>query len=71
MLLLRLDLQNLLKVYGYLQNIIHGDLDLKEWEILSTAQKNGIREAINELDEGGGIAHEKVISKYRKKHSDA
>ena len=59
------------KVYGYLQNIIHGDKDLKEWENLSAAQKKGIREAITELDEDGGIVHEKVISKYRKKHSDA
>lgn len=66
-----LESSKLEKVYGYVQNIIHGDKDLKEWEILSTAQKKGIREAITELDEGGGAVHEKVISKYRKKHSDA
>ena len=66
-----LESSKLEKVYGYLQNIIHGDKDLKEWESLSTAQKKGIREAITELDEGGGVVHEEVISKYRKKHSDA
>ena len=65
-----LESSKLEKVYGYLQNIIHGDKDLREWETLSVIQKRGIREAIIELDEEGGIVHEKVISKYRKKHSD-
>ena len=65
-----LESSKLEKVYGYLQNIIHGDKDLREWETLSVIQKRGIREAITELDEEGGIVHEKVISKYRKKHSD-
>ena len=65
-----LESSKLEKVYGYLQNIIHGDKDLREWETLSVIQKRGIREAITELDKEGGIVHEKVISKYRKKHSD-
>lgn len=59
------------EVYNYLQNFVRGEMDIEEWESLSTAQKQGIKGAINELNESGGIVHEKVISKYRKKYSDA
>ena len=59
------------EIYGYLQNYIHGEKDLRDWENLSYAQQEGLKEAISELDEGKGIVHEEVISKYRKKFSDA
>ncbi len=66
-----LEISKLKEVYGYLQNIIQGEKDIKEWESLSLAQKTGIKEAIDELNEGKGIVHEEVISKYRKKYRDA
>jgi hypothetical protein len=62
---------NLQELYGYLQNYIRGTKDLNEWDSLSLAQQQGIKEAISDLDEGKSIVHEDVIEKYRKKYSDA
>jgi hypothetical protein len=39
--------------------------------LMSSAQKQGILDAIDELNDGQGIPHEKVISKIRKRYSDA
>jgi hypothetical protein len=59
------------EVYGYLQNFLRGDKDLGDWEILSVAQKEGLKDAIKDLDAGKGVVHEDVISKYRKKYPNA
>jgi hypothetical protein len=59
------------EVYGYLQNFLRSDKDLNDWDILSAAQKDGIQNAIDDLDAGKGIVHEDVISKYRKKYPNA
>ena len=58
------------EVYGYLQNFVRGEKDVDEWSTLSYNQQQGLIEAIDELNEGLGISHEKVISKFRKKYSD-
>ena len=50
------------EVYGYLQNFLRGDKDLRDWEILSVAQKEGLKNAIKDLDAGKGVVHEDVIS---------
>ena len=44
--------------------------ELDEWNDLSSEQQQGILDAIEELNNGKGIPHEQVISKYRKKYSD-
>lgn len=59
------------ELYGFVQNYIRGSKDFEEWDSLSLAQKEGIKEAIKDLDKGVGLVHEEVIAKYRKKHSDA
>ena len=59
------------EVYGYLQNLLRGDKELGDWGILSVAQKEGLKEAIKDLDAGKGVVHEDVISKYRKKYPNA
>ena len=66
-----LEKSRLQEVYGYLQNLIRGGQDLDEWNALSSQQQQGILEAIKELNDGKGVVHEDVISKYRKKFSDA
>ena len=66
-----LEKSKLQEVYGYLQNFVRGEKDLDEWNSLSSLQKQGILDAIDELDTGSGIPHEKVISKFRNKYSDA
>ena len=59
------------EIYGYVQNYIRGNKDIDEWDSLSLAQQEGIKEAINNLNSGVGVVHEEVITKYRKKYSDA
>jgi hypothetical protein len=58
------------EVYGYLQNFVRGEKDLDDWNSLTYTQQQGLIEAIDELNDGQGIPHEKVISKFRKKYSD-
>ena len=58
------------EVYGYLQNFVRGESDINEWDTLTYNQQQGLTEAVDELNEGLGISHEKVISKFRKKYSD-
>ena len=59
------------EIYGYLQNFVRGEKEIDEWSILSYAQQQGLLEAIDELNEGQGIPHEEVISKFRKRYSNA
>ena len=59
------------EVYGYLQNFVRGEKEVDEWSILSYAQQQGLLEAIDELNEGKGTPHEEVISKFRKRYSNA
>jgi hypothetical protein len=65
-----LEESKLQEVYGFLQNFVRGEKDLDEWDDLNSAQKQGILDAIEELNDGKGILHESVIAKYRKKYSD-
>jgi hypothetical protein len=59
---------NLEEFYGVLLNFIQGKRNLEEWDNLSLAEKEGIYRAIDQIDSGKGILHEKVIKKYRKKY---
>ena len=56
------------EVYGFLQNFLRSDKDIDDWDILTVSQKEGLQNAINDLDAGEGIVHEDVVSKYRKKY---
>jgi len=57
--------------YGILSNFINSKRDLNDWDSLSTDQKEGILKAINQIDAGKGISHDKVISKFKKKYTNA
>jgi hypothetical protein len=57
--------------YGILVNYVNGKKDLSDWEKLTAEQKQGLIDAINEIEDGKGISHEKVIAKMRKKYSNA
>ena len=57
--------------YGILVNYVNGKKDLSDWEKLTDEQKQGLIDAINEIEDGKGISHEKVIAKMRKKYSNA
>jgi len=66
----RLDKNHLEDIYGLLTNYINGQQDSSDWDKLFTNQKNGIYQAIDELNEGKHVLNEDVIQKYRKLHSD-
>lgn len=57
------------EVYGVVINFINGQKDISEWEKLSDNQKQGVLNAIDEIDSGKGIANEVVLAKFRKKYN--
>ena len=66
-----LEKSRLEEFYGLLLNYINGKKDVSDWEKLSAAQKQGILDAIEEVDSEKGIAHKVVIDKFRKKYFNA
>ncbi len=65
-----LDEKQLTEIYGLLKNLIHGNYELNDWDELSEYQKNGIVNALDQIESGKGIPNEQVISKFRKKYTD-
>ena len=66
-----LEKDRLEEVYGVLVNFINEKRDLEDWGKLTDEQKQGIEDAIDEIDSGKGIAHEKVMENIRKKFTNA
>jgi len=66
-----LEKNRLEELYGVLLNFINEKKDISDWERLTKEQKQGIFDAIEEIDLGKGITNEKVMSKIRKKYSHA
>jgi hypothetical protein len=55
-----LEKNRLEELYGVLINYINGHKDINDWEKLTTEQKQGIIDAIEEIESGKGIPHEKL-----------
>jgi hypothetical protein len=66
-----LEKSRLEEFYGLLLNYVNGKKDISDWEKLSETQKQGILDAIEELDSKKGISNKVVIDKFRKKYSNA
>jgi len=66
-----LEKDRLEEFYGVLVNFINEKKDVGDWEKLSVEQQQGITDAIEEIDSGKGIAHEKVMTNIRKKYTNA
>ncbi|MDP4189755.1 MAG: hypothetical protein Q8907_17060 [Bacteroidota bacterium] len=66
-----LEKNKLEEVYGLLINYINGQKDISDWEKLSDNQKNGILNAIEEIENGKGIPNKTILDKFRKKYSHA
>jgi len=66
-----LEKNRLEEFYGLLMNYVNGKKDISDWEKLSELQKQGILDAIDELDSKKGVANKVVIDKFRKKYSNA
>jgi hypothetical protein len=65
-----LEKNKLEEIYGVLTNYINGKKDISEWANLSENQKQGIFDAIDEIDAGKGIMNNIVTEKFRKKYSN-
>jgi hypothetical protein len=57
------------ELYGVITNFFNSQNDLNDWEKLSDAQRQGILDAIDEIDAGKGIPHNEVITNMRRKIS--
>jgi hypothetical protein len=66
-----LEKSRLEEFYGLLLNYVNGKKDVSDWDKLSTAQKQGILDAIEEVDSEKGIANKVVLDKFRKKYFNA
>ena len=58
------DNQQLKDIYSFITKKAETDF----WDTLSVDQKQEIEKALQELDEGLGIPHEKVMAKYKNKY---
>jgi hypothetical protein len=66
-----LEKSKLEEFYGVLKNYINTKKDINDWSNLTTEQRQGILDAIEEIDNGKGITHENVIAKYRNHYTNA
>lgn len=58
------------ELYGLVQNWLNGKKEVEEWALLSEPQKQGIIDAIEEIDAGYGQSHSDVVNEMRKKYPD-
>jgi len=66
-----LEKSRLEEFYGLLLNYVNGKKDISDWDKLSETQKQGVLDAIDELDSKKGVSNKVVIDKFRKKYSNA
>jgi hypothetical protein len=66
-----LEKNRLEEFYGLLLNYINGQKDISDWDKLTASQKQGILDAIDEIDSGKGVSNKTVLDKSRKKYSNA
>ncbi len=56
------------EVYGLILNFLNSSKEPDEWAFLTSEQKAGIEEAIAEIEQGKGVAHENVVAEFRDKY---
>ncbi len=56
-------------IYGLIHNRLNQGRDIEEWHTLSEDQRQGMLDAIKELESGNGIPHKKIVSTYKKKYA--
>jgi hypothetical protein len=66
-----LEKNRLEELYGVMNNFFNEKKDIGDWENLTDEQKQGILDAIEEIDFGKGIPHDMVIAKMRRKYTNA
>ena len=66
-----LEKSKLEEFYGILLNYINGQKDIADWNKLTASQKQGIFDAIDEIESGKAIPNKTVLDKFRKKYGNA
>ena len=66
-----LEKSKLEEFYGILLNYINGQKDMSDWNNLTAGQKQGIFDAIDEIESGKAIPSKTVLDKFRKKYRNA
>ena len=66
-----LEKSKLEEVYGVVTNYLNGLHDLSEWDKLSDNQRQGVLNAIEEINEGKGIPNKAVMDKFHKQYPHA
>jgi hypothetical protein len=66
-----LEKNRLEEFYGVLLNYINGQKEISDWDKLSANQKQGLLDAIDEIESGNGIPNKVVLDKFHKKYSHA
>ncbi len=56
-------------LYGVLLNYVNGQKELNDWVELTNEQRQGILDAVAEVESGKVIPHDKIVAKYRQKYS--
>ncbi len=59
------------ELHGVFTNYINGQKDINEWEKLSKEQQQGLFDAMEEIESGKGIPHEKLMANVRKRFINA
>jgi len=57
------------EVYGLLMNYVRGQKDIDDWDNLSDEQKQGIIDAVEQLEQGKNVSHQNVMTNARKKYA--
>ncbi len=65
-----LEKSRLEELYGILLNYLNEQRDVSDWDGLTGAQKQGIVDAVEEIESGKGIPHDRGISKIRLKYAN-
>ncbi len=63
-----LDKNRLEEFYGVFLNFFNGQADTFDWDKLTTEQKQGIDSALEDINAGKVIPHDKVMSEIQKKY---
>lgn len=64
-----LEKDSLEEVYGLITNYLREQVNVNDWNQLTDHQKDGILEAIHDVESGKGHPHSTVMANIRKKYA--
>jgi len=65
-----LEESKLQELWGIVENYFNKQKGLDDWADLTNEQKQGLYDAIDEIENGKAIVHEDVMTKYRKRYKN-